>query len=242
MPRLAALARDPARGGDGILDRGRKLVLRRQPVVDRNDDAARRVGERAADLVVALQVADHPAAAVEDRPARAAAGLACALAAIEPQRDRPAGPAASSVGNLGDVFARRAAAPGGTRDRPRAPPAASASPAAAGWRRRSDRTPAARRDAASPSPSAGPQLPLRPSSHARIVRAAAALGHHPVDVLVGVLDIAGLAVDAVLRVDHVARLAALLHPLVDARRDSSGWRARRTRRARNASAGPCRPP
>jgi hypothetical protein len=40
-------------------------------------------------------------------------------------------------------------------------------------------------------------------SHVRVVRTAGAL-RHPVDVLVGILDVAGLAVDAVLRVDHIA--------------------------------------
>ena len=38
-------------------------------------------------------------------------------------------------------------------------------------------------------------------SHARVRRPAAALGHDPVDVLRGALDVARLAVDAVLRVD-----------------------------------------
>ena len=37
--------------------------------------------------------------------------------------------------------------------------------------------------------------------HARIRGPAAALGHDPVDVLRGALDVARLAVDAVLRVD-----------------------------------------
>src|SRR5271170_1317558 len=55
-------------------------------------------------------------------------------------------------------------------------------------------------------------------SHIRIIRPAAAFGRYPVDVLVGVLDVAGFAVDAVLRVDDVARLAALLDPFVDAGR------------------------
>src|SRR5579859_4852368 len=38
-------------------------------------------------------------------------------------------------------------------------------------------------------------------SHIRIVRPAAAFGHYPIDILLGVLDVAGLAVHAVLRVD-----------------------------------------
>src|SRR3954468_4704013 len=42
---------------------------------------------------------------------------------------------------------------------------------------------------------------MRRRSHIRIVRAAAALGHHPVYVLQWVLDVTSLAVDAILRVD-----------------------------------------
>ena len=56
------------------------------------------------------------------------------------------------------------------------------------------------------------------ASHVRIFRPAAALRRHPGDVAVGVLDVAGFAVDAVLRVDHEPRLSALLHPFVDAGR------------------------
>jgi hypothetical protein len=40
------------------------------------------------------------------------------------------------------------------------------------------------------------------SSHIRIVRASTAFGRNPGDVFIGVLDIAGFAVDAVLGVDH----------------------------------------
>lgn len=39
------------------------------------------------------------------------------------------------------------------------------------------------------------------SLHVRIIRAAAAFGHHPVYVLAHFLDVAGLAMDAVLRID-----------------------------------------
>lgn len=38
-------------------------------------------------------------------------------------------------------------------------------------------------------------------SHAVVCWSPTALGHNPVDVLTGVFDIAGFAVDAVLRVD-----------------------------------------
>ena len=50
--------------------------------------------------------------------------------------------------------------------------------------------------------------PGRSASHIRIVRPAAALGRHPGDVLVRVLDVAGFAVDAVLRVDDEFGAAA----------------------------------
>src|SRR5262249_22196683 len=50
--------------------------------------------------------------------------------------------------------------------------------------------------------------------HARVVRSAATLGHGPVDVLVGILDVASLAVHAVLSVDDIARSLRLLQPFV----------------------------
>jgi hypothetical protein len=43
--------------------------------------------------------------------------------------------------------------------------------------------------------------------HIRIVRAAAALWRHPIDVLRRVLDVARLAVDAILRIDNKMRIA-----------------------------------
>ena len=46
-----------------------------------------------------------------------------------------------------------------------------------------------------------PSVALHARLHARIRGPAAALGHDPVDVLRGALDVARLAVDAVLRVD-----------------------------------------
>jgi hypothetical protein len=53
------------------------------------------------------------------------------------------------------------------------------------------------------------------ASHIGITGSAAAFGDRPGDVLGGVLDVAGLAVDAVLRVDHEARLGLRLGVLVD---------------------------
>src|SRR3954451_14644525 len=59
---------------------------------------------------------------------------------------------------------------------------------------------------------------MRSLHAARVVRAAAALRGHPVDVLERVLDIAGLAVDAVLGVDLEPSAGGVGHVLVDAGR------------------------
>ena len=75
-------------------------------------------------------------------------------------------------------------------------------------------------------------------SHIRIVRPAAALRRHPGDVLVRVLDVAGLAVDAVLRVDHEARRRPPPPPIRRRRPGNSAPTARHRRRARTPSAGP----
>src|SRR3546814_5867496 len=45
--------------------------------------------------------------------------------------------------------------------------------------------------------------------HIGVIWAAATLRHHPFDVLPGILDVAGLAVHAVLRVDLQARVRAV---------------------------------
>src|SRR4249919_2768527 len=47
---------------------------------------------------------------------------------------------------------------------------------------------------------------------------AAAFGRNPGDILVGILDVARFAVDAVLRIDHEFRCARFFHPFIDA-----GW-------------------
>src|SRR6202163_547770 len=54
--------------------------------------------------------------------------------------------------------------------------------------------------------------------HILVVRPAAALRRDPDDVAVGVLDVAGLAVDAVLRIDDVTRIPLLVDPFIDAGR------------------------
>ena len=67
------------------------------------------------------------------------------------------------------------------------------------------------------------------SSHVRVVGPAAALGRHPVDILPGILDVAGLAVDAILRVD--------LQPLGLTPDPSSAGRGNRRRRTRTRRPG-----
>jgi hypothetical protein len=54
--------------------------------------------------------------------------------------------------------------------------------------------------------------------HIGVVRTAPALRRYPGDILIRVLDIAGFAMDAVLRVDDIARLASFLDPFIDAGR------------------------
>src|SRR5271157_6046879 len=52
-------------------------------------------------------------------------------------------------------------------------------------------------------------------SHIGIIRPAAPFGGNPSDVLIRILDVAGFAVDAILRVDDKAGLRAFLQPFVD---------------------------
>src|SRR6266702_7820925 len=58
----------------------------------------------------------------------------------------------------------------------------------------------------------------RPASHGLVVRPTAALRRNPGDVAVGVLHVAGFAVDAILGVDLESRTGGLLDPLIDAGR------------------------
>src|SRR4249920_4228549 len=60
--------------------------------------------------------------------------------------------------------------------------------------------------------------------HVRVVWPAAAFGRNPGDILVGILDVARFAVDAVLRIDHEFRCARFFHPFIDA-----GWAVPRSR-------------
>ena len=58
---------------------------------------------------------------------------------------------------------------------------------------------------------------MPPRSHVGIIWPAATFWRHPVDILVGVLDIARFAMDAVLGVDLVTRVFAFFfNPFIDA--------------------------
>src|SRR6185312_3274494 len=121
---------------------------------------------------------------------------------------------------------RAAVARGARRDRRRAAtcplPARrrlACSPSPHWWRRHTART-----RSGPPRPSPYSSTCRRNSSscvysHVRVIGTAATLGHHPVDILGRILDVAGLAVHTVLRVDLQPRLAVTdAHDLVHARR------------------------
>jgi hypothetical protein len=73
---LAAVLADPSIGGETVLHRGGELGLRRQAIVDGHHDDPGAVGDARAEAVMRLEIALHPAAAVEVHQggARAAAG------------------------------------------------------------------------------------------------------------------------------------------------------------------------
>ena len=62
---LRRVSGQPSGRGKAVLDRRWELRLRREPVLDRDDDASRRVGEASADLVAEFDAAQEPAPAVE---------------------------------------------------------------------------------------------------------------------------------------------------------------------------------
>src|SRR3982751_7089484 len=63
------------------------------------------------------------------------------------------------------------------------------------------------------------------SLHVGIIRSSSAFGNDPVDVLGRVLDVAGFAMDAILRVDLEARAGRFLDEFVDSGRAISLLRA-----------------
>src|SRR5450631_2190080 len=58
----------------------------------------------------------------------------------------------------------------------------------------------------------------RDPSHIRVIRSATAFGRNPGNVLIRVLDVAGFAMDAILRVYDELRRTALLNPFIDTSR------------------------
>ena len=61
--------RNPSGRGDGVLHRGGKFMLGRQPIIDGDHDQLALMGELAADHVMGVEIADHPAAAVKEHQA-----------------------------------------------------------------------------------------------------------------------------------------------------------------------------
>ncbi len=64
-PRLSAFAADPPHGREGVLRGCGEAVLGGVPVVHRHDHRARARAKVPAQRVIRIQVAEHPAAAVE---------------------------------------------------------------------------------------------------------------------------------------------------------------------------------
>jgi hypothetical protein len=64
-PERLGVLDDPGEDGQAVLERSRRTVLGREPVVHRHDDAPGASGQQAARGVGRLEVADDPAAAVE---------------------------------------------------------------------------------------------------------------------------------------------------------------------------------
>ncbi len=91
----------PGHGPAGVVHGGRVRVLRGQPVVDRQDAEAAPVGERAAQVVVRVEVTEDPAAAVEPHEQAAAARP---VRAVEAGADA----VGLEVADLGDRFRARA--------------------------------------------------------------------------------------------------------------------------------------
>ena len=86
---LFGVGGNPFRRGDGVVDGGGEFVLGREAVIDRDHDQLALMGELAADHVMGIEIADHPAAAVEEHQAwREAVGLAQRLRRVDARRDR----------------------------------------------------------------------------------------------------------------------------------------------------------
>ena len=95
---------EEAQRGGAILDGGGKRVLGSQAVVDREHAAAGGGGDAATNAVVGVEVAEHPAATVQEQ--EAGRGDLCG-AAIEPARYVPARPGDGERFDGGDRFGRQ---------------------------------------------------------------------------------------------------------------------------------------
>ena len=86
---------------DAVFHRGRKLVLRREAIVEREHGRCGVVAQRAAEDVVTLDIADDAAAAMneQDRGAASAAGFRWRVSA---QPHRPIGARHGKVAHLAD--------------------------------------------------------------------------------------------------------------------------------------------
>ncbi len=96
----AALRVRPARRGDGVVHRRGKAVLGTEAIVDRDHRAHREVGELAARHVVRLEVADGPAAAVEEHQRRQHLAVLRSHGTVVPHADA-AGVEILDAGDLG---------------------------------------------------------------------------------------------------------------------------------------------
>ena len=105
-----ALLGDPLCGGVGVFSGGGIAVFGRQAVIDGDDGAADAVGQRAADGVVGVQVADDPAAAVVVDDGRQ---RGFGEHRVETDRDLAVGARDAHVGDVMDRFGLSLRAQGG---------------------------------------------------------------------------------------------------------------------------------
>ena len=86
---LPCVSSDPCRCGDGVLDGGGKFMLGGAAVIDGYHDELTFDGQFSAGHVMALEIADHPAAAVEKhQAARQTVCLSRRLRRVDPRRNR----------------------------------------------------------------------------------------------------------------------------------------------------------
>src|SRR5262249_60142417 len=71
------IVRAPRSRGVAILGAGGKPMLRREPIIDRDDDTTRGVGHYPADDIMRIEIARDPSAAVEENYGRGFRFLLC---------------------------------------------------------------------------------------------------------------------------------------------------------------------